>query len=243
MLLISGRYVMFIMESIWKKTQIKKQKFMSIIMLRCNKSTSVALTQVSRWIIQNFMRAKAFERRSASCINNHLSLFFSPSSNVLQESDGDIQSSWGSWQRHLGITCTSWVSGRETERRERDNILNSKTSPHRWCVHYNEISLFKRRSYVVNERLYICIGHWYPLRTHKKKAVKSWVQCVFPSFRSWQTRMKKSRKKRERKLQHSWQLWYTHTILDKVKVVSKERNPDIKKSHRVSIKRWRQEWI
>lgn len=118
MLLISGRYVMFIMESIWKKTQIKKQKFMSIIMLRCNKSTSVALTQVSRWIIQNFMRAKAFERRSASCINNHLSLFFSPSSNVLQESDGDIQSSWGSWQRHLGITCTSWVSGRETERRE-----------------------------------------------------------------------------------------------------------------------------
>lgn len=169
MLLISGRYVMFIMESIWKKTQIKKQKFMSIIMLRCNKSTSVALTQVSRWIIQNFMRAKAFERRSASCINNHLSLFFSPSSNVLQESDGDIQSSWGSWQRHLGITCTSWVSGRETERRERDNILNSKTSPHRWCVHYNEISLFKRRSYVVNERLYICIGHWYPLRTHKKR--------------------------------------------------------------------------
>lgn len=63
--------------------------------------------------------------------------------------------------------------GERKRERERDNISNSKLVPTDDVYTMMKISLFKRRSYVVNERLYICIGH-----TMRSTCIKKGGQVV-----------------------------------------------------------------
>lgn len=149
-------------QCLWNRSENTRiKKHMSIIKLRYNKSVSVVQTQSQDELFRIF-HARTRVENSLSCIINHFSHFFlffhlRMCSRNLMETQGG---------RNDTRNNMHFVSARESVTISR---IANESPQMMGVVHYDEISLFKTRSYVVNGRLYICIGHSAACVKEKKR--------------------------------------------------------------------------